>query len=59
LIKQAMYFKAQNPGCGAMVIFDDLRTQGATGEDFYRSRQQAMVTLEKRRRTTVSHDTLF
>lgn len=54
-----MYFKAQNPGCDAMVIFDDLRTQGATGEDFYRSRQQAMVTLEKRRRTTVSHDTLF
>ncbi|MGE5152982.1 MAG: CoB--CoM heterodisulfide reductase iron-sulfur subunit A family protein, partial [Bdellovibrio bacteriovorus] len=46
-IKQAMYFKQQNPGCDATVLFDDLRTPGAAGEDFYRSGQQAMVTFSK------------
>ncbi len=46
-IKQAMYFKAQNPGCDATVLFDDLRTPGAAGEDFYRAGQQAMVTFSK------------
>ena len=46
-IKQAMYFKAQNPGCDATVLFDDLRTPGAAGEDFYRSGQQAEVTFSK------------
>ncbi len=46
-IKQAMYFRAQNPGCDATVLFDDLRTPGAAGEDFYRSGQQAMVTFSK------------
>jgi len=46
-IKQAMYFKAQNPGCDATILFDDLRTPGAAGEDFYRSGQQAMVTFTK------------
>ena len=46
-IKQAMYFKVQNPGCDATVIFDDLRTPGAAGEDFYRCGQQAMVTFTK------------
>ncbi len=46
-IKQAMYFKAQNPGCDAAVLFDDLRTPGAAGEDFYRSGQQAEVTFSK------------
>ena len=46
-IKQAMYFKAQNPGCDATVLFDDLRTPGAAGEDFYRSGQQAMVAFSK------------
>lgn len=46
-IKQAMYFKAQNPGCDATVLFDDLRTPGAAGEDFYRAGQQAQVTFSK------------
>ncbi len=46
-IKQAMYFKEQNPGCDATVLFDDLRTPGAAGEDFYRSGQQAEVTFTK------------
>jgi quinone-modifying oxidoreductase subunit QmoB len=46
-IKQAMYFRAQNPDCDTTVLFDDLRTPGAAGEDFYRSGQQAMVTFTK------------
>lgn len=46
-IKQAIYFKDQNPGCDATVLFDDLRTPGAAGEDFYRSGQQKQVTFSK------------
>jgi quinone-modifying oxidoreductase subunit QmoB len=46
-IKQAMYFKSQNPDCDATILFDDLRTPGAAGEDFYRCGQQAMVTFSK------------
>ena len=42
-----MYFKAQNPDCDATVLFDDLRTPGAAGEDFYRAGQQAQVTFSK------------
>ena len=38
-IKQAMYFKDQNPDVDTIVIFDDLRTPG-NGEDFYRSAQK-------------------
>ncbi len=52
-IKQAMYFKEQNEGCDATVLFDDLRTPGAAGEDFYRSGQQAMVTFSKGEATEV------
>jgi len=55
-IKQAMYFKAQNPGCDATVLFDDLRTPGAAGEDFYRSGQQAMVTFSKGKASEVVVD---
>jgi quinone-modifying oxidoreductase subunit QmoB len=44
-IKQAHYVKAA--GGDATVIFDDLRTPGATGEDFYRSAQEAGVTFSK------------
>ena len=44
-IKQAHYVKAA--GGDATVIFDDLRTPGATGEDFYRSGQEAGVTFSK------------
>jgi quinone-modifying oxidoreductase subunit QmoB len=46
-IKQAMYFKAQNPGCDTTVLFSDLRTPGAGGEDFYRAGQQKQVTFSK------------
>ena len=44
-IKQAQYVKAA--GGDATVIFDDLRTPGATGEDFYRSGQEAGVAFSK------------
>jgi len=44
-IKQAHYVKAA--GGDATVIFDDLRTPGATGEDFYRSGQEAGVAFSK------------
>jgi len=46
-IKQAIYFKDQNPGCDTMVLFSDLRTPGAPGEAFYRSGQQKQVTFSK------------
>jgi len=55
-IKQAMYFKAQNAGCDATVLFDDLRTPGAAGEDFYRAGQQAMVTFSKGKASEVVKD---
>ena len=46
-IKQAIYFKDQNPDCDTTILFDDLRTPGAAGEDFYRCGQQKMVTFSK------------
>jgi len=46
-IKQAMYFKELNPDCDTTVLFSDLRTPGAPGEDFYRSGQQKGVTFSK------------
>ncbi len=46
-IKQAIYFKDQNPDCDATILFDDLRTPGAAGEDFYRTGQQKMVIFAK------------
>jgi len=46
-IKQAMYFKDQNPEIETQILFDDLRTPGAPGEDFYRSGQDKMVTFRK------------
>jgi quinone-modifying oxidoreductase subunit QmoB len=45
-IKQAMYFKDQNPGIDAMVMYTDLRTPG-NGEDFYRSAQKKGVIFTK------------
>ncbi|MEN8171117.1 MAG: hydrogenase iron-sulfur subunit [Pseudomonadota bacterium] len=51
-IKQAHYVKAA--GGDATVIFDDLRTPGATGEDFYRSAQEAGVTFSKGEVSAVS-----
>lgn len=52
-IKQAMYFKEQNAGCDTTVLFDNLRTPGAAGEDFYRSGQQQMITFSKGQVTEV------
>ncbi|HHO69547.1 MAG TPA: FAD-dependent oxidoreductase [Gammaproteobacteria bacterium] len=46
-IKQAMYFKDQNPDIETEVLFTDLRTPGAPGEDFYRSGQDKEVTFRK------------
>jgi quinone-modifying oxidoreductase subunit QmoB len=46
-IKQAMYFKDQNPDTDTVVMFTDLRTPGAGGEDFYRSGQDKGVTFTK------------
>ena len=46
-IKQAMYFKELNGDCDTIVLFDNLRTPGAPGEDFYRSGQEKMITFSK------------
>ncbi|MCU7881684.1 MAG: hydrogenase iron-sulfur subunit [Candidatus Thiodiazotropha sp. (ex Lucinoma aequizonata)] len=46
-IKQAMYFKELNGECDTIILFDNLRTPGAGGEDFYRAGQNAMVTFSK------------
>ena len=46
-IKQAIYLKDQNEGCETTILFDNLRTPGAAGEDFYRSGQQKMITFAK------------
>jgi len=45
-IKQAMYFKDQNPDIDTVVMFSDLRVPGM-GEDFYRSAQQKGVIFTK------------
>ena len=45
-IKQAMYFKDQNPDVDTVVMFSDLRVPGM-GEDFYRSAQQKGVIFTK------------
>ena len=46
-IKQAMYFKELNGDCDTTILFNNLRTPGAPGEDFYRAGQQKMVTFSK------------
>jgi quinone-modifying oxidoreductase subunit QmoB len=46
-VKQAMYFKDQNPQIDTNIIYSDMRTPGAGGEDFYRSGQQKGVTFTK------------
>ena len=45
-IKQAMYFKDQNPDVDTVVLYQDLRVPGM-GEDFYRSAQQKGVIFTK------------
>jgi len=46
-IKQAMYFKDQNPAVDTVVMYTDLRTPGAGGEDFYRSGQKKGIIFTK------------
>jgi quinone-modifying oxidoreductase subunit QmoB len=46
-IKQAMYFKDQNPNIDTNIIYSDMRTPGTGGEDFYRSGQQKGITFTK------------
>ena len=46
-IKQAMYFKDHNPDIDTTVLYSDLRTPGAGGENFYRSGQQKGVIFTK------------
>ncbi len=46
-IKQAMYFKDANPDVDTIVMYTDLRTPGAGGEDFYRSGQKKGVIFTK------------
>ena len=45
-MKQAMYFKEQNPNIDTAIIYTDLRTPG-NGEDFYRSAQKKGVIFTK------------
>jgi quinone-modifying oxidoreductase subunit QmoB len=47
-IKQSLYFKHHNgDDCETTVLFNNLRTPGAAGEDFYRSGQDKFVTFRK------------
>ncbi len=46
-IKQAMYFRDQNPNIDTTILYSDLRTPGAGGEDFYRSGQKKGVIFTK------------
>ncbi len=47
-IKQAMYFKHHNgDDCDTTIIYDNLRTPGTAGEDFYRSGQRKEVIFTK------------
>jgi quinone-modifying oxidoreductase subunit QmoB len=52
-IKQAMYFKDQNPDIDTVVMYQDLRVPGM-GEDFYRSAQQKGVIFTKGKVSKVS-----
>lgn len=55
-----MYFKDQNPDIDTTVMYTDLRTPGAGGEDFYRSGQDKGVIFTKGETSdvTVSGDKL-
>ncbi|MDA9982812.1 FAD-dependent oxidoreductase [Gammaproteobacteria bacterium] len=55
-IKQAMYFKDNNPDVDTNIIYTDLRTPG-NGEDFYRSAQRKGVTFTKGTVSSVSPGT--
>jgi quinone-modifying oxidoreductase, subunit QmoB len=46
-IKQAMYFKEQNPNTDTIIMYDDLRVPGVAGEDFYRAGQKKGIVFTK------------
>ena len=46
-IKQAMYFKQIQPNIDTTIIYTDLRTPGAPGENFYRSGQDKGIIFTK------------
>lgn len=52
-IKQAMYFKDANPEVDTVIMYDDLRTPGVGGEDFYRSGQKKGVIFTKSSVSTI------
>ena len=52
-IKQAMYFKDANPDVDTVIMYDDLRTPGAGGEDFYRAGQKKGVIFTKSSVSTI------
>jgi len=54
-IKQAMYFKDQNPDIDTTVLYTDLRTPGAGGENFYRSGQEKGIIFTKGVASEVVH----
>ncbi len=54
-IKQAMYFKDQNPEIDTTVLYTDLRTPGAGGENFYRSGQNKGIIFTKGIASEVVH----
>jgi len=51
-VKQAMYFKNNNPNVDTVVMFTDLRLPGM-GEDFYRSAQEKGVIFTKGKASSV------
>ena len=52
-IKQATYFKDQNPDIDTVIMYQDLRVPGM-GEDFYRSAQERGVIFTKGKASKVS-----
>ncbi len=52
-IKQAMYFKDANPDVDTVIMYDDLRTPGAGGEDFYRAGQKKGIIFTKSNVSTI------
>ncbi len=52
-IKQATYFKDQNPDIDTVVMYQDLRVPGM-GEDFYRSAQQKGIIFTKGKASSVT-----
>ncbi|RLA06955.1 MAG: heterodisulfide reductase [Gammaproteobacteria bacterium] len=55
-IKQAMYFKEQNPDIDTIIMYDDLRVPGVAGEDFYRAGQKKGIVFSKAKVSQVTGD---